>query len=484
MSTQSLSQIEHAGPSPNWRRITRHPRFMEFQRLVMLVLVANFTLALWAISNGLFLSDNGVNLALISNLALINFAVAILIRQQRVVNGLFWLATRIPTSWPLWICWGAGKVFHFGGIHISGNISGTLWFAVLLAGLAWNFLHGVGNVLILAIGLSASMLGLLALMILTALGPIRAKFHNMFERTHRFAGWLILALFWCHSIVMIHDAGTAITQTASFWMLCIITASIISPWLSLKKVLIEVIKPSSLAVAIRFNYGDTPFPGSSNAISGSPLLEWHSFANIPAPGEVGYHLIISRAGDWTGRFIDNPPSHVRVKGITTSGVARVEVLFKKVVYIATGSDIGPVMPHLLAKDVPIKLIWSTRSPRQTYGDDLIDEILQASPDALLWDTDSRGKPDLSQLALQAVRDFDAEAVICISNQKLTRKVVHDMESLGIPPTAQFGTVRVIGMYETIIVEKSDRVVTVPLGRPEALNALNTKMLEEILQATV
>ena len=77
------------------------------------------------------------------------------------------------------------------------------------------------------------------------------------------------------------------------------------------------------------------------------------------------------------------------------------------------------------------MIWSTRSPRETYGD-LVDEILEVSPDALIWDTDARGKPDLSQLALQAVEAFDAEAVICISNQKLTRRVVHDMESLGIP----------------------------------------------------
>ncbi len=432
MSTQSLSRIDHASRSPYWRRVTRHPRLMEFQRLFVLVLVANGAFGIWGLSGDLFVSSNGFNLGLISNLALINFSLAILVRQQRVVNGLFWLATRIPTSWPLWIRWGAGKVFHFGGIHIGGNIAGSLWFSVLLAGLAWNYFHGVGNVSTLAIGLSAAMLGLLALMILTALGPIRAKFHNMFERTHRFAGWLILALFWCHSIVMIRDTGAAMTQSASFWMLCIITASIISPWLTLKKVPIEVVKPSNHAVAVRFNYGDTPFPGSSNAISVSPLIEWHSFANIPTPGEDGYRLIISRAGDWTGRFIDNPPSHVWVKGITTSGVARIEVLFKKVVYIATGSGIGPVMPHLLAKDVPIKLIWSTRSPRKTYGDDLIDEILEASPDALLWDTDSRGKPDLSQLALQAVRAFDAEAVICISNQKLTRKVVHDMESLGIP----------------------------------------------------
>ena len=118
--------------------------------------------------------------------------------------------------------------------------------------------------------------------------------------------------------------------------------------------------------------------------------------------------------------------------ITTSGVARIEVLFRKVVYVATGSGIGPVLPHLLAKDVPTHLIWSTRSPVRTYGQEIVDEILQSSPDALIWDTDASGKPDLSALAERAVKEHDAEAVIVIANQKLTRKVVHDMESQGIP----------------------------------------------------
>lgn len=88
------------------------------------------------------------------------------------------------------------------------------------------------------------------------------------------------------------------------------------------------------------------------AVSRSPLLEWHSFADVPAPGKAGFRLTISRAGDWTGSFIDDAPSRVWVKGITTAGVATIETLFTKVVYVASGSGIGPVLPHLLAKEVP------------------------------------------------------------------------------------------------------------------------------------
>ena len=113
-------------------------------------------------------------------------------------------------------------------------------------------------------------------------------------------------------------------------------------------------------------------------------------------------------------------------------MAHIETLFKAVVYIATGSGIGPVLPHLLAQQIPIRLIWSTRSPRATYGDALVDEILAAQPDALIWDTDVSGKPDLVKLAYCAVQSFGAEAVICISNQTLTERVVEEMEARGIP----------------------------------------------------
>ena len=99
--------------------------------------------------------------------------------------------------------------------------------------------------------------------------------------------------------------------------------------------------------------------------------------------------------------------------------------------MATGSGVGPCVPHLLSGKVPSKLVWSTRNPRKTYGN-LVDEILSVQPDAVIWDTDNNGRPDLVKLAYQAYNDFDAEAVIVISNKKLTWQVVYGMESRGIP----------------------------------------------------
>ncbi|BBP71728.1 hypothetical protein PHLH6_37320 [Pseudomonas sp. Seg1] len=420
-----------------WRRLGTLPMFSHYNRLVVLVLACNIAVLVYGIKVGQWWATAGADLQTLSGLVVANLSLAILIRQQYLINLLFWLATRAPTSWPLAIRRTLAKVFHFGGLHSGGAMAAIAWFALLFGSMLWQRFQGPGGVSLTLIGLNGGLLGLMLLVAIMAMPAIRGRFHNAFERTHRFAGWAALAMFWAMTLVSTREQNPTaammdvLSVSASFWVLLLVTFSIALPWLHLRKVPVSLVRPSSHAVIAHFSH-HTPFAGSATAISRNPLWEWHSFANIPAPGQDGFRLIISRAGDWTGAFIEQAPTHVWVKGITTAGVAHIETLFKSVVYIATGSGIGPVLPHLLARQVPIRLIWSTRSPRATYGDPLVDEILEAQPDALIWDTDVRGKPDLVTLAYTAVQSFGAEAVICISNQTLTERVVEEMEARGIP----------------------------------------------------
>ncbi|MET8976002.1 hypothetical protein ABZX85_10320 [Streptomyces sp. NPDC004539] len=388
------------------RRLLKHPRLMHYNRLAALVFAVNVgcLYASWPIS------EQGMAHAVLANLAL-----AILIRQQYVINFLFRVATSAPVSWPLRARWTLGKVYHFGGLHVGGALAGTAWFAALT--------FATRNTAVLAV--SWVLLVLLLGIVATALPPFRSRHHDHFEKIHRFGGWSALALFWAHTLL---TAGGPVEPA----VLAVVTFSVALPWLRLRKVDVRVERPSPHVVLARFDYGETPFAGSSTAVSRSPLKEWHSFANVPSPGRPGFRLTISRAGDWTGKFIDDRPTKLWVKGITTAGVANIEVLFSKVVYVATGSGIGPCLPHLLAAEVPSRLVWATRDPRVTYGDALVDEILAVQPDAVVWDTSRAGKPDMVALAYAAYRDFGAEAVICISNKKLTWQVVHGLERRGIP----------------------------------------------------
>lgn len=408
-------------PTSALRRAGKHPALMHYNRLIALVWAANLAALWYGLADG-----DGMAPQTLAYLALANFTLAVLVRQQYVINALFWLATRAPVTWPLRIRWTLAKVYHFGGLHVGGATAGTLWFLGLLPVLVGAGAPGP------VLAVSGALGALLLVMTGTALPPYRNRFHDQFEKIHRFGGWTVLLLFWVQTVLVVRDRGGALPAAPEVWLLALVTFSVALPWLRLRKVPVDIERPSSHVALARFDYGVTPFAGSSTAISRSPLLEWHSFANVPTPGRPGFRLTISRAGDWTGSFVDDAPSEVWVKGITTAGVANIETLFTKVVYVATGSGIGPCLPHLLAQKVPARLVWATRNPRRTYGDQMVDEILAVQPDALIWDTGEHGKPDMVALAYGAYRDFGAEAVICISNKKLTWQVVHGMERRGIP----------------------------------------------------
>ncbi len=418
------------------RRFFKRREMKHYNRLVWLVAAVNLVLA-WRIVGGWDLrAPASIDPTPAANLVVANLTAAVLIRQQYVINALFWLATRAPTSWPLRIRWTLGKVYHFGGIHTSAATAATLWFLIHLAVLTAGAIGGnprVGAVLLVA---NVALAALLVAIVATALPFVRQKHHDRFERVHRLGGWSALVLFWVVTLVpLLAGPGgglAAATGAWPVWALVAVTISVALPWLRLKKVPVEIVSPSDHVALTRFDHGYTPFAGSSTGVSRHPLLEWHSFANVPEPGRDGFRLTISRSGDWTGSFIDDKPEHVWVKGIATAGVANIEVLFRKVVYVATGSGIGPCLPHLLAKEVPAHLIWATRNPVRTYGQDLVDEIRSVQPDALVWDTDADGKPDLVELANEAVLATGAEAVICISNPALTWRVVEGMEQRGIP----------------------------------------------------
>lgn len=411
------------------RRLGKRPEMMHYNRLIALMIIINLAYV-GLITQGTWrLGD--IPLTLLSNLAIVNFTFAILLRQQYIINLFFKIATSVPTSWPLAIRHLMGKVYHFGGMHVGGVMMGTIWFSAIAASMTARLMKGGAGVSLATVIVTYAILAILLLMIGFAAPKYRARYHDMFEMTHRFGGWTVLLLFWLQTSLFTNDQGEALLASLGFWLLLLVTISIALPWLRLKKVPVKIAKPSDHAVLAQFDYGVTPFEGSSTTISRSPLTEWHPFANISAPGEDGFRLAISRVGDWTGQFIDEVPSHVWVKGIPTAGVGNIEKLFKRVIWVATGSGIGPCLPHLLTGKIPAKLVWSTRNPRKTYGP-LVDEILAVQPEAVIWDTDENGRPDLVKLAYKVYKAFDAEAVIVISNKKLTWQVVYGMESRGIP----------------------------------------------------
>jgi hypothetical protein len=415
-------------PSP-FVRAFKHPRFMHYNRLIALVVLANAALLGWHLARGDWHVAGGSALSGLADLIVVNFAVAVLMRQQHVLNAIFAAANRGSNRWPLRLRWMISKVNHIGGLHVGAALAGTAWLCAFTVVAAIARARRPAAVDLTTFALAMSLAAVLIVVVLGALPPVRMRAHNVFELTHRFGGWTSVGLFWALTLHLMH----ANLGSWQIWLLGLVTASIVWPWLRLRRVPVTVERPSSHAAIVHLDYGVTPGHVCGVGISRSPLREWHAFATVSTPGRSGYGLLVSRAGDWTSRFIDDPPSHLWVRGVPTRApLPAIEVMYRRVVYVATGSGIGPMLGQILNPGVPTRLVWSARRPRATYGDALVDQVLAAQPDAVIWDTTERGKPDLLQLAHDTYRDFGAEAVLVVCNKSATWSLVHGLERLGVP----------------------------------------------------
>lgn len=121
-----------------WRRLGTLPLCSHYNRLVVLVFAVNLAALMYGLHVDEWWTTAGVDLPTLSGLVVANLSMAILIRQQYLINLLFWLATRAPTTWPLAIRRTLAKVYHFGGLHSGGAMAAVAWFAALLGSMIWQ----------------------------------------------------------------------------------------------------------------------------------------------------------------------------------------------------------------------------------------------------------------------------------------------------------------------------------------------------------
>ncbi|MGI4894387.1 MAG: hypothetical protein ACRYF3_04655 [Janthinobacterium lividum] len=380
---------------------------MPYHQLTAMVLLVNIVIAVTVPS---------LTADVVADLTTTNFVLAFAVRQQSVVNILFEVVARAPHRWPLRLRWSLAKVYHHGGIHVGTTISGSVWAGVLAVVLTHDRAPAA------LVVTTWTLVAALFVICFLASPPMRHHHHDLFEASHRFGGWATLAILWVQTVL----AGRAL------WPLVVLSVLVVIPWLRLRRVPVSVERPSDHVAIATLADGTRPAPGSYTAISRHPFGQWHGFALVPRPGDGNFRILVSRAGNWTADFIDSPPAHLWIKGLPTAGVASIATTFTSVLWVATGSGIAPVLPHLLARPANSHLLWVGRSPRKTYGDALVDEVEGSSASATIVDTTLSGKPDTAALARQVQLDVGAEAVICISNKPLTWKVVRTLTAYGIP----------------------------------------------------
>ena len=420
-----------------WRRI-RYSILAVYQRLFTIAFVANIIGLIIVLVKARNNHPSGPPLSTFATATAVNVTVAIGMRQEYVINALYDFFCLTPHTWPLRLRRLIAKLYEFGGIHSGCAISAVAWFILFTAFVTRDYVNGIFDSLAVLI-ISYMLLTLFLSICFFAIPKFRFKSHNVFEAVHRFAGWLAVALFWVAILLVLKwqskqpDAdslGILVVKEPSFWFLLVITFLIILPWLRLRKVDAFPEKLSNHAVQIHFKYSKVG-PVLGTRISHSPLKEWHSFATIPSD-DGSFSLLISDAGDWTKKQIMNPANKYWIRGIPLAGVLRMACIFRSVVVVTTGSGIGPVLSLIYAFPMLCRILWSTPNPEQTYGEGIIKQVLKADPNAWIINTRSSGRPDMVANAYELYKQSKAEAVFCISNPSLTRKVVYGMESRGVP----------------------------------------------------
>lgn len=435
---QDMPNLPHKRERRIWRRL-RHNLINVYQRLFSVVFIANMIAFIILLVKFRNFHPSGPPLSDIATAASANILCAILIRQENVINSLYWFFCLTPTSWPLRIRRTIAKFYHFGGVHSGCGVSAATWFILFTVLITRNYVSGdLNEPAIMAI--TYILLILFLSICIFAIPKFRIFSHNSFEAVHRFAGWASVGLFWVE-ILLVSNAqskipgseplGIVVVKAPAFWILLVITFFIILPWIRLRKVEAFPEVLSNHAVRIHFKYMRIG-PVLGIRITHNPMKEWHAFASIPAADGSSFSLIVSDAGDWTRDQIVNPKSSYWIRGVPTTGVLRMAEVFKRVVIVTTGSGIGPCLSMLVGHPLDCRIIWSTPNPLQTYGEWIVEGVVKADPNAMIINTRASGRPDMVALTYHLFLESGAEAVFCISNPALTRKVVYGMESRGIP----------------------------------------------------
>jgi len=166
-------------------------RFWDFFSLYRLifafVILANLVvLALSTPFAGMSSSDAATGAA-------INLCIAVLVRNEHVVNAMYRGVCMLKPSASLTARRIGAKVYSYGGFHSGCAAAGMLWY------LAFAVLLGVEltdprNSSAFALAVLISIL-LLAVS-LSAFPAFRVAHHNAFEAIHRYVGWTCIGLLW------------------------------------------------------------------------------------------------------------------------------------------------------------------------------------------------------------------------------------------------------------------------------------------------
>lgn len=351
-----------------------------------------------------------------------------------VINGLF-------AKWtPLWWRLGCSSVLqHLGGIHSGCSVSAIGWLIYNLVELFRNRATVAPSVL----GMGVVVLVIITFTSVSAIPWVRNTHHNVFERNHRFFGWLSVLVTWVYIIV---DNGYRNSRTwgshsyafahhQELWLSVFMALAVALPWTYTRKVPIHVELPSQKVAILRFERGMQQ--GLLGRISRTAFLEYHVFGIVSASPHSRYHYMICGVqGDFTRKLVQDMPTHIWTREVKFAGVGNTSTLYKRGIRICTGTGIGAALSTCLQSDQWF-LIWIGSDVEATFGPTISGLIERGvGHRAILWDTKKFGRPNTMELLAETYTLWNAEVVFITSNWEGNQEMMQGCKMRGIPA---FGT---------------------------------------------
>ncbi|XP_075665568.1 adenylate-forming reductase 03009-like [Castanea sativa] len=328
------------------------------------------------------------NRAVLSSIA--NILALTVCRSEALLRVFFWLAVKfLGRSWvPLFIKTATASLLQsLGGIHSGCGVSSIAWliYALVLT------LKDRENTSHEIICIASTILGLLCFSSLVWIFIILTISYDPKTKSY------------------IKDISSSLIKRQEFWFTMTITFLIILPWVTVRRVPVKVYAPSGHAAFIKFDGGVKA--GILGRISPSPLSEWHAFGVI-SDGKKEHMMLAGAVGDFTKSLVSNPPSHLWVRKVHFVGLPYLVNMYDRVLLVATGSGICVFLSFLLQPCSVDVRGW----PKEKV---------------IVHDTAVSGRPNVSQLSVDAATNWSSEVVIVTSNPEGSKDVVNACKAAGI-----------------------------------------------------
>lgn len=373
-----------------------------------------------------------------------NLLTAILMRNELFGRFLYLVVNTLFAKWPplgfRLAC--TSTLQHLGGIHSGCATSGFLWLVFRIIMIFIDHKDNHDSVLITGVVTNV----IVGISIASAFPWVRNTHHNIFERHHRFMGWLGLLSTWI--FVVLGDSydleahswnpdGIRVLRQQDFWFVFGMTIFVIIPWFTIREVEVEAEIPSPKVVILRFERGMQQ--GLLARISRGSIVEYHAFGIISDGKHAKEHyLICGVQGDFTRALVDNPPRRVWTRQLKFAGVSNTSKLYKRGIRVCTGTGLGAALSTCLQSS-DWYLIWIGSDQEKTFGP-TISRLIHRNlgPERItLWDSKKRGgRPDVMKLIKETYISWGAEVVFITSNFQGNREMMEGCKEAGIPA---FGT---------------------------------------------